>query len=200
MKAGNLFFFVSLFILTSCVPDKKGVVKDDSESRHRYYGVESRGWKSYVYTQKVNDISFKATDVPITYYMLKELGDSNLLKIDSLYEEHKTERVVEFEFLQDDQKDLLDTTFTGIDYKEGVKYMSFNIEKDFYVVTSKKDTIQCSGVTFERNFKVAPYNRLLLFFTGVPPSDNIQLIYNDRLFKKGVLKFSFNEEIINVLL
>ena len=36
------------------------------------------------------------------------------------------------------EKDLLDKTFTDIPYEEGVKYMSFHIDKDFYLVTSKK--------------------------------------------------------------
>jgi hypothetical protein len=73
------------------------------------------------------------------------------------------------------------------------------MEKDFYVVTSKKDTIKCSGVNYERNFKVAPFQKIMLFFSGIQPKDKIQLIYNDKLFGKGIVKFKFEEQYKEIL-
>ena len=67
------------------------------------------------------------------------------------------------------------------------------MDKDFVVVTSKKDTIACSGVTFERNYKIAPYQKIMLFFPNIAPNEKIQLIYNDKLFRKGILKFKFKD-------
>lgn len=191
--------YFSLLFFFSCGTNNEQA-KDDSEIRYRYYELEHAGWKSKTHTQKADDISFNATEVPIEYYILKEMGKDDLFETDSVYQENKKERIVEFQFSQDKEKDLLAKEFTGKDYQESVKYMSFNIEKDFYVVTSKNDTIACSGVTFERNFKVAPYQKLLLFFTGIPPEDEIQLIYQDRLFNKGTLKFKFNEKTTKLLL
>jgi hypothetical protein len=92
----------------------------------------------------------------------------------------------------------LEDKFTNLDYQKAVEYMSFTIQKDFSVITSKNDTIQCSGVMFERNFKIAPYHKLLLFFSGINPNDKIQLVYQDNLFKKGTLKFRFKEPILKL--
>ena len=190
MKVLNkLFVLLLLPLLFSCKKEVKA--SDDSEIRDRYFQLEKRGWKSKTYNQLVDGINFTATEVPIQYYLLKDKGNQELISVDSLYEANKTERIIEFTFTQDEEKDLLSEDFTKLSYTDGVKYMSFGLDKDFYVVTSKKDTITCSGVTFERNYKIAPYQKVLLFFSGIDPNEKIQLVYNDHLFKKGILKFKF---------
>lgn len=179
--------------------DSKPVVVD-GDIRYQLFQLEKFGWKSKLHAQKVDDIKFTATEVPIQYYLLKDQGNQDLFNIDSLYQENKTERVLEFTFEQEDEDDLLKDKFTSLSYEDGVKYMSFSLDKDFYVVTSKNDTIPCSGVNYERNFKVAPFQKVLLFFSGIDPKEKIQLIYNDKLFKKGILKFQFKDTYTEILL
>lgn len=193
MKEFNNFFCLLLiFALFSCKKEVNGL-KDDSEIKDRYFNLEKIGWKSRQHTQKVDDIGFTATEVPIQYYLLKDTGTENLFLVDSLYKANKRERIIEFTFQQDEEKDLLAKDFTGMDYTDAVKYMSFGLDKDFYVVTSKLDTIACNGVNFERNYKIAPYQKVLLFFSGIDPNEKIQLVYKDFLFRKGTLKFKFKD-------
>lgn len=193
----GLIFVIFILLVVSCRKENKN---QDSEIRERYFNLENLGWKSRSYTQVVDDIGFTAIEVPIQYYLAKSQGIENLKHVDSLYEENKRERVIEFIFQQDEEKDLLGADFTGLNYTDGVKYMSFGLDKDFYVVTSKKDTIQCSGVNFERNYKIAPFQKVLIFFSGIDPNDKIQLIYNDYLFKKGTLKFKFKDPFTPIAL
>ncbi|WP_269234909.1 hypothetical protein [Flavobacterium flavigenum] len=185
--------FVLLALFSCKKEDSQSKKIDDSEIRDRYFNLEKIGWKSRAYTQKIEDIGFTATEVPIQYYFLKDQGTENLKTVDSLYEENKRERVIEFTFQQDEEKDLLAKDFTGMEYTDAVKYMSFGLDKDFYVVTSKKDTIRCSGVTYERSYKIAPYQKVMLFFSGIDPNDKIQLVYTDYLFRKGTIKFKFKD-------
>ncbi|KIA92213.1 MULTISPECIES: hypothetical protein [unclassified Flavobacterium] len=200
MKDLNKLFYLLLFlILISCKKEISNNRKE-SEIRDRYFNLEKIGWKSRTHIQTVDDLAFTATEFPIQYYLLKDLGKDNLVKIDSLYEENKRERVLEFTFQQNEEKDLLAKNFTGMDYTDAVKYMSFELEKDFYIVTSKNDTIACSGVTFERNYKIAPYQRVLLFFSGIDPNEKIQLVYTDYLFRKGTLKFKFKDPNTQIIL
>ncbi len=194
-----LIFMLMILFFVSCKKEPKNS-QQDSEIRDRFFNLEKIGWKSRSYTQVVDDIGFTATEVPIQYFLLKSQGLDNLKRIDSLYEENKRERVIEFTFQQDEEKDLLAQDFTGLDYTSSVKYMSFGLDKDFYVVTSKKDTILCSGVNFERNYKIAPFQKVLLFFSGIDPNDKIQLIYNDVLFRKGTLKFKFKDPFTPIAL
>jgi len=197
MKVFNIYTsFVMLIIFISCKNDND--IKSDSEIRHRYYNLEKQGWKSKIHIQKVDNIDFTATEVPIIYYLLKDSPNQDLIATDSIYEQNKSERVIEFVFQDESEEDLLEDKFTNLDYQKAVEYMSFTIQKDFLVITSKNDTIQCSGVMFERNFKIAPYHKLLLFFSDINPNDKIQLIYQDKLFKKGTLKFRFKEPILKL--
>lgn len=199
MKVLNKFIS-SVFLLLLIISCKNDKELDDSEIRDRYFQLEKVGWKSKTHTQKIDDIGFTATEVPVQYYLLKDLGNEDLFNVDSIYQENKKERIVEFIFEQEEEKDLLDEKFTGITYEEGLKYMSFSIAKDFYVVTSKKDTIPCAGVNYERSYKIAPYQKVLLFFSGIEPEDKIQLIYNDNLFKKGTVKFRFKDKYTEIKL
>ncbi|MEM0578771.1 hypothetical protein [Flavobacterium polysaccharolyticum] len=195
----TLGFIFVVFLCVSCKNDLENS-QQNSVIRDRYFNLEKIGWKSRSYTQVVDDIGFTATEVPIQYYLLKDLGNQNLKQVDSLYEENKRERIIEFTFQQEEEKDLLGKDFTGMDYTASVKYMSFGLDKDFYVVTSQKDTILCSGVNFERNYKIAPFQKVLLFFSGIDPNDKIQLIYNDYLFRKGTLKFKFKDTFTPIAL
>ena len=98
------------------------------------------------------------------------------------------------------EQDLLQNKFTGQSNEEAIKYLSFSVEKDFYVVTSSQDTIPCNGVIYERAFKVTPYQKILLFFSGIKPEDKIQLVYKDYLFNKGIMKFKFKDPYTQIKL
>ncbi len=185
-QIGLLVFVFGLIV--SCKKDKPKLT-DEMSIKDRYFNLEKVGWKSKSYTQKVDDIGFTATEVPIQYYLLKDQGIENLEQIDSLYEVNKRERVYEFVIAQEKEKDLMTEEYTGVDYTESLKYLSFAISKDFYVITSKKDTIRCDGTTIDQNYQIAPYKKILLYFSGIAPEEELQLIYNDKLFRKGLIKF-----------
>lgn len=201
MKDLSSLLLILILTTISCDRNDKKNVKDidDSAIRYKLFQLEDMGWKSKKKSQQIEDINFTAIEVPLEYYLLKDQGKSDLFKIDSLYNENKYERIIEFTFENEEEKDLLQEDFTKISSEEAIKYMSFGLENDFYVVTSKKDTIKCSGVNFERNFKVAPLQKVILFFSGISPKDKIQLVYNDKLFGKGIMKFMFEEQYKEIL-
>lgn len=197
MKGFSSILGCCMLLLISC----KDMVKESNEDiESRYFRLEKMGWKSKKYVQKVDDISFTAVEVPIEYYLIKNEGTGDMAMLDSLSRLNSTERVIEFTFEQQDEKDLLDKGYTGMEYEDSIKYLSFGLQKDFYVVTQKNDTIACSGVTYERNFKIAPYQRALVFFSGIPPGEKIQLVYKDYLYRKGILKFGFKDTYTEIAL
>lgn len=199
LRINICILFITL--LFSCEKEKENPsFQNDGLIRQKLYRLENVGWKSKTQLEKIDEINFTATEVPIEFYLLKDMGNQDLFLIDSLYKENKSERIFEFTFEHEGEEDLLQDKFTTLTYEEGVKYISFSMDNDFYVVTSKNDTIQCSGVNFERNFKIAPYHKIMLFFSGVPENDQIQLIYNDKLFKKGTVKFQFKDTYTEILL
>jgi len=199
MKVTSSLLLLVILMLLSCKKEQEAPAAG-SDARSRYYRLQNLGWKSRTYTQRASDMTFTATEVPIQYYLLKEKGPQDLSVIDSLYEENKKERIVEFTFAQEAEKDILKKEFTGMKYDDAVKYMAFAIDKDFYVVTSKHDTIACSGANFERTYKITPYQKVTLFFSGIDPNEKLQLVYTDHLFRKGTLKFNFSDTYTEIAL
>ena len=179
---------MSTFCFTSCTKsNKERAITED----YKFFNLAVDGWKSKRINQYINTINYTATEVPLQYYILKDNQDFEPKVVDSIFKLHEKERVLEIEFHHDEEQDLLQKQFTNLAYDEAVKYMAFKIQKDFKVVTNTNDTIICSGVLFERNFKVAPFKRALLYFGDIDPSEEIQLIYNDQLFGNGLMKFNF---------
>lgn len=183
--------FILLVVLSLIVSCNKGS-KSNPIPEYKFFSLQQQGWKSKRVNQFINDINYTATEVPIQYYLLKN-NENNYAKVDSLYQLNAKERVIEIEFQHANEADLLLPDYTDKSYEDAVKYMAFTIEKDFTVVTSSNDTIQCSGVNFERNFKVAPFKRVLLYFNNIKPDDNIKLIYQDYLFGNGIVKFNLTD-------
>jgi len=145
-------------------------------------------------THKIGDIYYTATILPIEYYIRKNLKLQNSDSIKYYKNKLKGEKVVQFEFQQKDRKDLLSRDFTSTDYETAVKYMAFTIKNDFYAITAKGDTIKSKGVLFERNFKLAPFKRILVYFKDDEEINELQLIYNDNLFENGILKFNLKTQ------
>ncbi|UZO80678.1 hypothetical protein NBT05_17265 [Aquimarina sp. ERC-38] len=185
-----MLFLLGGLLFISCDKEKS---KPKTLTEEKFFNLEQVGWKSKAITNFRDDIAFKATMVPLQYYILKHEGSQNLEKVDSIYQSLKEERIIEVEFQQEREDDLLKNKYTSRDYETSVKYMSFSMQNDFKALVDNKDTIPCSGLTFERNFKVAPFKRVLLYFDNIPEGVPITLLYDDTLFSKGFMRFNFTD-------
>lgn len=190
MKGGSFFFIVCFLFIFSC---KRKDSSFNENTVYRLYNLQNAGWKSQTLTHRFDEIIYRATAVPAEYYILRNEANADMQTIDSISRLYQSERVIEFEFEHAESMDLLDVVFTALDYDKSVTYISSTIQQDFFIVTESKDTITCKGVLFERHFKVTPFNRVLLYFEGINPEEQIQLLYYDHLFKNGIFKFTFSE-------
>jgi len=177
-------FFSSLFFSCS---ENKSVASDT------FFELDGQHWKSKKVSHFAGDIYYRATEVPVDYYLLKNLGSVGRDSLSLISNKYNEERIVEFEFEHIDSKDLLEREYTNFSYDKSVMYLASSIRKDFKAVTSSGDTLEASGVHFERHFKVSPFKRVLLYFGGIAADESIQLVYQDQLFNNGVFKFKFDE-------
>ncbi|WP_435578735.1 hypothetical protein [Gilvibacter sp.] len=187
-----LSFFIVL--LVSCKSEREKQW-ESSEMAERLFEHNSRGWKSNQLLNYANNIQYRATEVPIEYYLLKNLGTKNIERFDSIYKANNNERIIEFEFEHIRGNDLLEEAFTGRGYDEGVEYLMETIKQDYTLVTQSGHTIACDGVLFERHFQVSPFKRLLLYFSGVDEGESVKLIYNDQLFNNIQFEFDFGNNV-----
>ncbi len=192
MKKGPLIICGLLSLLFfACQVDHPNTPTTLIEQRLFQLGKDS--WKSRQVAHQVGEIQYRATEVPLEYYLLKQEGNKDLLHIDSLAQAHRNERIVEFEFEHIGREDLLLAKHTSLNYDESVRYLASKIQDDFYAVTTARDTITCRGVHFERHFSISPFQRVLLYFGDVDPTQNLELHYRDRLYQQGDLEFDFGE-------
>lgn len=201
MNSKKLFTAVFLtamaLLFVSCKSEVEKQLSKTS-SAERIFEYQQRGWKSKQVINFTSDIQYRATEVPIEYYLIKNQGAEDAKAFDSIIAAHANERVIEFEFEHIKGKDLLLQEYNDRNYNDAVVYMSSTIQQDFLAVTSSNDTIACSGVLFERHFKVSPFKRVMLFFGGIDPDETIKIIYNDRMFNNGNFSFDFNEDPIKL--
>ena len=83
-------------------------------------------------------------------------------------------------------------------YTKRIAYMSFDMQKDFYVLEGN-DTLNCQLFHFVRNYELAPYVEFSLGFDNSKSktTKDKTFIYDDKLFGIGKLKFSITSKDIN---
>jgi hypothetical protein len=157
---------------------------------------EKAGGESYFVQEietKKEDLVFRAKKIPAGLYILKEnpsMPDSALAMALS---ELEGEQVFYFEIEEEMRKDLL-KKYHADKYEKAVSYLSFEIQHDFRIYTESGDTIRPSFVLYERNFHLAPFERIIVDFNGLDAGEAFELVYDDQLFGKGEVTFSFPDE------
>ncbi len=89
---------------------------------------------------------------------------------------------------------------SAMQYEERIKYVSFNMDKDLYII--QDNAIIYPGLYhFERTFEVVPYLTVMMAFDNkkFDKKREFTLVYNDRLFEKGMIKFNYqNNQLVDV--
>lgn len=83
------------------------------------------------------------------------------------------------------------------EYNKRLTYCSFEMQKDFSLVDGA-DTLACTLFHHERAGNITPFLKFVLAFpkTNNTKSDKI-LLFNDKLFNKGLIEFSFKSKDIS---
>jgi len=179
----------------SVITSEEDIYTDDNfKDVKKTFSFEGQNFETSKRTIKIGEIFFTAIILPNEYYIRKNLKIKNKDSIKSYIKRFENEKIIQFDFQHEERKDLLLQEFTGVNYKKSVEYMSNLIHHDFYAITSEGDSIKSSGVLFERNFNLAPRKRLLLYFNTEKNADKLKLVYDDRIFKKGIIKFNLQKE------
>ncbi|MES2680889.1 MAG: hypothetical protein V4635_13440 [Bacteroidota bacterium] len=86
------------------------------------------------------------------------------------------------------------------EYESRVRYLSFDMQMDLFLVQGS-DTISPGLYHFERAYGVAPYATVMLGFSRnqLNSRKEFTVVFNDRLFDKGFIKFNYADgQIINL--
>jgi hypothetical protein len=80
-------------------------------------------------------------------------------------------------------------------YNERINYMAFEMQKDIFLVQGN-DTLMPGMFHFERIYEVAPFATVMLAFDNKKfnPESEFTVVYNDRLFNKGYIKYNYKQK------
>ncbi len=80
-------------------------------------------------------------------------------------------------------------------YNARINYMAFEMQKDIFLVQGK-DTLPPGLFHFERIYEVAPFATVMLAFDNkkFDPNNEFTVVYNDRLFNKGYIKYNYKQK------
>ena len=71
--------------------------------------------------------------------------------------------------------------------------MSFKMQNDIFIVQGN-DTLYPGMYHFERIYEIAPFATVMLAFDDkkFKPENEFTVVYNDRLFNKGFIKYNYS--------
>jgi hypothetical protein len=150
----------------------------------------------------IDDVIFSALYKPSEYIICMEEKKDQLT--DSLVKKRQ-EEFSDMEYfdltiaLESGQGELLKHGLTSIaQYDERVQYFAFEMQKDIKLVEDG-DTIPCGLYHFERAYDVAPYSKFMLGFVKNKKTGSKErtLVFYDRVFNKGLIKFTYTDEDFN---
>lgn len=208
-------FFLSLIfilaIVSSCTRTKNHFVIDNNQplsqkesainelQPHDYVTWISNPENGLIKKQKVEDLSYSLQYKPADYMVCMEERKDNI-SANELSEKRKEYSELEYYDLKIEmekgQGELLKHHIPiSSSYEQRVNYYAFKMQKDIYMV-SAGDTISCAMFHFERAYDIAPYSKFLLAFAKTKNDKDKIIVFDDKIFNKGIFKFRFSQEEI----
>jgi hypothetical protein len=153
----------------------------------------------------IEELDFSIQYKPYNYIICQEKRSDSIRTIDLDENVKELEGMEYYDFrikVNNQDGELLKHKLSSSDeYKKRVEYYSFKMDKDISLVDGL-DTIPCSLFHFERGFNAAPYSTFLLGFVTKRETDiegDKTFIYEDKIFNKGIIKFSFSKnKLVNI--
>lgn len=142
----------------------------------------------------INPIEFKVQFLKPEYKLLINKGPVEINNIDIEKELLEYEKDYSFAFTMKNLNGIPPLRYQLYDeneYFSRIEYMNNNVTKDFYLLTSKSDTLKCLFAHMERDFGISPELRLQVSFGDIVEGEDIQFCYNDNMLRNGMIKFKF---------
>jgi hypothetical protein len=186
----GLIFFCGLFFLFSC--------KEKYLEPMEYIGYIENEKNGLIVSKEVGEYIFSAHYAPVEYCALKKLKEEHISSADLEKEKMEMDGLQYFNFrveLKNSGDILKSVSGSQQDYNHLVQHLSFGMQNDMALVENA-DTFPCRLFHFERTYGVAPYYTFVMAFDagGNEKHSTSTLVYFDKIFGVGTLKFEIKEE------
>ena len=213
MNKGLVFYLFSFsLMLSACVKRDSIVANQGKDDKISVLQLPSNNFIAWVREptnglrkeHRVNEFTFSMFQKPSQYLALIDsrgeiLSDSILKQREMEYSEMEYyDLIISVDSLQGEI--LKYNLSSKNDYEARIKYCAFEMQKDISMVNDG-DTLPCSIFHFERAYDVTPRCTFLLAFDakGIKKDKPRTIVYEDNLFKNGIIKFHYTVNDISVL-
>ena len=149
--------------------------------------------------QLIGETNLEVKYTPNEYICVKQNGVNDLTSEKLSEFSKELEGVYQFnlKFSNTSRKNFLKDQYTNPEeYNTKSMYLSFDMSFDLELVHGF-DTVGCSIYHYERTYGNTPYETVLIGFDlKAKATEDLQLIFNDRVFGLGRSKFLFENEVI----
>jgi hypothetical protein len=209
-----IFCFLFSAVLTSCKNDlvdsadeNKAIGEYVLENANKNIPLEEFvRWATdkehkLVKDKKISEINYQLAFIPMQSMAYLELKNDSITKKKFEEAENHYKEMSYFKFrieLIGGSGELLKYNLeSNQQYSERINYMSFKMQKDIFLVQGR-DTLSPGLFEFERIFEIAPYATVMFAFDKkkFSPESEFTIIYNDRLFKKGLIKYNYRPKLL----
>lgn len=156
-----------------------------------------------IISKQMGDFEFTLFNKPLPYLAIKEFQESEM---SSLSKAEIDKKIAEFGKMDYYSFRIANDAFgdeilkynleSEEEYASRIEYFSFKMQNDFTLVCGK-DTILPSLFHFERVFGLAPHATFILAFENNGCKGDKRLLFDDKIFNKGLLIFNYNQSDLN---
>lgn len=146
--------------------------------------------------KRVDDIEFKLQYTTTEYMLINELRKTEIHKevLDNKKRENEGLLFFKFKISSTQGGDILSFRSNSQEETyERINYMSYGMEQDL-VLVNDKDTIYPSLFNFARTYGVVPYADFIFAFDSKIGEHDILILFDDKIFNSGLLKFKIDKE------
>ncbi len=166
--------------------------------------------------KEIGDVIYKVKYCPYDAEVIKEMKDSNEEITNESYKAKMNTQFSSQKFILEirntsDEGDVLATgAMSDDEYRKRIIYLSYEVANDIVLIDGN-DTLYCKLAQFEQMYKSAPYVRINAIFdmsknetsefngSSRPVFHDKVFVYNDVVWKNGIVKFKINAESLNKL-
>jgi hypothetical protein len=150
--------------------------------------------------QEIGELTYTLTHISPDYLAIHELGvDATPAQIDSLKKDYSEMDYFRLKIeAANHSEELLKYNLQSAEqYDDRVRYCSFNIANDLSLEADNASKVRCGLNHFERAFNAAPFITVMIAFPKTEIKNNVTVVFDDHLFNKGLIRFSWTAEAFN---
>jgi len=146
---------------------------------------------NYKIQKQLDDFDYQVQYKTPEYMAIKDIGTEMLTEKTFQKQKNKYDDMYFFDLILSSGKypNLLKAGANKEVYYSRIRYYTTEVAKDINLI-SGSDTLNFAMVHFERSYGITPYIKLVLAFEkGAVRNEKLHLVYNDRVFNTGKVRF-----------